>query len=575
MALNININLVAPIATIPANTKVADIVVTGGTAPYNYTLATGSDSFSIDGTTVKTKAEMTVANIASFSVLATDSASPADTVTSGVTYPAIESALALKMTKANIIYKITRYYDLGHGTLIIPAGCTLDFQGGSFANGTIIGNNTILKGGPSMFYLDIDLQGSFNCNGIYPEMFKISGNDLTASIQKAFDLGGLLKIPVILNGGNYNITSSIVLKYSGFKLYANKATFVKQFNGDMIVGNEQYPVTDLIFDKLILNGNKKDGNGFNFAYPHEYRVSTVTFIECASYGNNGSGLLLNNSYITGVIGGDFNSNGEYGIKVENGNGFYIQHTNLVSNNIGMYITSGSYGVTLSGVLIQESKQNALILGTVFGCSIQGCYFEKNGALGYSTILLQNEGPNVNNKGSGIVIDANYIVGTAGAKYAIEGIAVGNTSIKNNQISESYWENGNNVYLSSNCTTIHLQDTVKAEIPDNNYIYNQGSFIYGNLSTYGNGFKQGQVMYDLNAKLPYFWNGTSWKDFSGASFNMKKSGTREEAPTGSANIPVGFMYFCTDRSTAEGAVNGIPLFYKGDGVYVDSLGRVVS
>lgn len=164
MALNININLVAPIATIPANTKVADIVVTGGTAPYNYTLATGSDSFSIDGTTVKTKAEMTIANIASFSVLATDSASSADTVTSGVTYPAIESALALKMTKANIIYKITRYYDLGHGTLTIPAGCTLDFQGGSLNNGVVIGNNTKVL---QQFKGNAQLKGSFNSNEVY------------------------------------------------------------------------------------------------------------------------------------------------------------------------------------------------------------------------------------------------------------------------------------------------------------------------------------------------------------------------------------------------------------------------
>lgn len=194
MALNININLVAPIATIPANTKVADIVVTGGTAPYNYTLATGSDSFSIDGTTVKTKAEMTIANIASFSVLATDSASPADTVTSDVTYPAIESALALKMTKANIIYKITRYYDLGHATLTIPAGCTLDFQGGSFANGTIIGNNTKLKTNKNIFR-NIEIQGTFDVPASYitPEIFGYesnASNDVSPYVAKCYKYFG-------------------------------------------------------------------------------------------------------------------------------------------------------------------------------------------------------------------------------------------------------------------------------------------------------------------------------------------------------------------------------------------------
>lgn len=208
MALNININLVAPIATIPANTKVADIVVTGGTAPYNYTLVTGSDSFSIDGTTVKTKAEMTIANIASFSVLATDSASPADTVTSDVTYPAIESALALKMTKANIIYKITRYYDLGHGTLTIPAGCTLDFQGGSLNNGVVIGNNTRVL---QQFKGNAQLKGSFNSNEVYVTqqniqnvigIFDCNKFILTSDITLTEGLNITTNFNIIIDGNN-------------------------------------------------------------------------------------------------------------------------------------------------------------------------------------------------------------------------------------------------------------------------------------------------------------------------------------------------------------------------------------
>ena len=47
-----------------------------------------------------------------------------------------------KFNKPNVIYKITKDIDLGNGVLTIPIGCTLDFQGGSFTNGTIILNNT-------------------------------------------------------------------------------------------------------------------------------------------------------------------------------------------------------------------------------------------------------------------------------------------------------------------------------------------------------------------------------------------------------------------------------------------------
>lgn len=41
-----------------------------------------------------------------------------------------------------------------------------------------------------------------------------------------------------------------------------------------------------------------------------------------------------------------------------------------------------------------------------------------------------------------------------------------------------------------------------------------------------------------------------------------------------NVPVGFAYFCTDRQTAEGAKNGIVIYYAGNGTWVDALGRIV-
>lgn len=48
-------------------------------------------------------------------------------------------AIQDKFNKPNVIYKITKDIDLGGETLTIPEGCTLDFQGGSFSNGTIVG----------------------------------------------------------------------------------------------------------------------------------------------------------------------------------------------------------------------------------------------------------------------------------------------------------------------------------------------------------------------------------------------------------------------------------------------------
>lgn len=52
---------------------------------------------------------------------------------------------------------------------------------------------------------------------------------------------------------------------------------------------------------------------------------------------------------------------------------------------------------------------------------------------------------------------------------------------------------------------------------------------------------------------------------------KGSGTFAEKPN---DAPIGFSYFCTDKQSAEGISNGITIYYKGNNVWVDALGRVV-
>lgn len=42
-----------------------------------------------------------------------------------------------------------------------------------------------------------------------------------------------------------------------------------------------------------------------------------------------------------------------------------------------------------------------------------------------------------------------------------------------------------------------------------------------------------------------------------------------------NIGIGYKYFCTDRQTTEGSTNGIEIIHKGNNIWVDALGRIVS
>ena len=74
------------------------------------------------------------------------------------------------------------------------------------------------------------------------------------------------------------------------------------------------------------------------------------------------------------------------------------------------------------------------------------------------------------------------------------------------------------------------------------------------------------------------SGISEADFQGTAINcifkvpFPKSGTFASRPI---NSPIGFKYFCTDKQTSEGATNGIMIYHKGNNVWVDALGRVIS
>lgn len=82
---------------------------------------------------------------------------------------------------------------------------------------------------------------------------------------------------------------------------------------------------------------------------------------------------------------------------------------------------------------------------------------------------------------------------------------------------------------------------------------------------------GLQFYDTTIKKYIYWNGSDWADALGNNL-YKYSGNFNNKPS---YPDVGFAYFCTDKQTTEGATNGIMIYHKGDNVWVDALGRVVS
>ena len=93
-------------------------------------------------------------------------------------------------------------------------------------------------------------------------------------------------------------------------------------------------------------------------------------------------------------------------------------------------------------------------------------------------------------------------------------------------------------------------------------YNDKAICDGSDSKYNKEeyrFK-GNILIDINTNLP---------------IGVKNTGTFNQKPTSAQNIEIGFAYFCTDRKTSDGESDGITIYYKGNDVWVDALGRVVS
>lgn len=194
MALSVTINKVSTIfTTIPANTKIADVVVNGGTSPYNYSLAIGEDSFQLVGTQVQTKVAMTLSNIAPFSVTVSDNTpTTPETVTSPSTYPNIQANFQNKFNREDIVYKVTKVYDLQHGVLTIPSRSTLLFEGGAFYNGTLKFDDVTINSdsnGSYAIFTDVAIEGHIS-GGINVKWFGAKGDgisDDSIPIQQAIN----------------------------------------------------------------------------------------------------------------------------------------------------------------------------------------------------------------------------------------------------------------------------------------------------------------------------------------------------------------------------------------------------
>ena len=339
------------------------------------------------------------------------------------------NTLNILFSYSNVTYKIVGNIDLGGGTLTIATGSILDFQGGSFSNGTITLSNTELKGNVKLS--SITLAGS--CSN---DITKLSwftddlANDYSANLQSLVNVTkvqGTVDIDSLsfIVNTTVNITKALTIRGNGTRNYynlnigsiRNKITTANDIvilnitstqvrvEGITFIGaySTLDPTTGVRLGTQALvsfsNASNCTLRNCNFLYSHIgalFTNSGIANIEDNNFAGCNVGLRLMSSPDSNLINNYFNTNSgnvtfsEDNAGTLNGVGLSINassgNTNIIGgkcewNNKGMIIAN-SMGVAIIGVQFDWNKSGNIIYNqtsysldsSILSHSITGCRF---------------------------------------------------------------------------------------------------------------------------------------------------------------------------------------------------------
>lgn len=222
---------------------------------------------------------------------------------------------------ANTIYHIQYDYDLNGQTIALPAGCVLEFDGGSIKDsagtGKIVLNDTFIKcDAPRIGILNCSIEGTYTNPTAYPEwLAKASTDDFAPAIQKLIDCsanGTEIKftasnykvIPVVTLRSNIAFTSD-----SGSRIYTDEtALYTAMFRNGSGNHCENLLFSGLTFEQIATNYTELDGTKVNRMIIGSYDTNNIRITGCKFIFNgtncvsvNGSNCIntyiLNNEFI--------------------------------------------------------------------------------------------------------------------------------------------------------------------------------------------------------------------------------------------------------------------------------------
>lgn len=309
--------------------------------------------------------------------------------------------LNVMFSYSGVIYKVCADIDLGGGTLTIVTGSTLDFQGGSFSNGTISLTNTELKGNIKLS--SITLTGS--CSNDITKLSWFTDdltNDYSANLQSLVNITkvqGTVDIDSLsfIVNTTVNITKALTIRGNGTRNYYNlnigsihnKITTVNdivilnitsnqvRIEGITFIGaySTLDPTTGIRLGTQALvsfsNASNCTLRNCNFLYSHIgalFTNSGIANIEDNNFAGCNAGLKLIASPDSNLINNYFNTN--------SGNVTFSEDNAGTLNGVGLSITSSSGNINVIGGKCKWNNKGMIIANSM-GVAIVGVQFDWN------------------------------------------------------------------------------------------------------------------------------------------------------------------------------------------------------
>lgn len=311
------------------------------------------------------------------------------------------NTLNILFSYSNVTYKIVGNIDLDGGTLTIATGSILDFQGGSFSNGTITLSNTELKGNVKLS--SITLAGS--CSN---DITKLSwftddlANDYSANLQSLVNVTkvqGTVDIDSLsfIVNTTVNITKALTIRGNGTRNYynlnigsiRNKITTANDIvilnitstqvrvEGITFIGaySTLDPTTGVRLGTQALvsfsNASNCTLRNCNFLYSHIgalFTNSGIANIEDNNFAGCNAGLRLMASPDSNLINNYFNTN--------SGNVEFTDANAGALNGVGLSINASSGNINVIGGKC-EWNNKGMVIANSMGVAIIGVQFDWN------------------------------------------------------------------------------------------------------------------------------------------------------------------------------------------------------